>query len=154
MRANNPRTEARPSKVPATMKLLAAAAMACFLGDASVAHAQEAGALPPTSAFPPAHDDVRMVAPALERYAQGVLFGDLRRGPDLTPRDRSLVTLAALIARNQTVEMPFYVDLALDDGVTPGEVSETITHLAFYAGWPNAFSAVPVMKVVFASRPD
>ena len=62
------------------------------------------------------------------------------------------MTLAALVARNQTVEMPYYLDLALDSGVKPAEVSEIITHLAFYSGWGNAMSAVAVAKEVFARR--
>jgi 4-carboxymuconolactone decarboxylase len=93
-----------------------------------------------------------MVAPALERYAQGALFGTLWHRPDLAPRDRSIVTLSALIARNQTAEMPRTLDLALDSGVKPGEISEIITHLAFYAGWSNAMTAVAVAKGVFARR--
>jgi 4-carboxymuconolactone decarboxylase len=97
-------------------------------------------------------DDVRMVAPALERYTQGVLLGDLWKRPDLAPRDRSIVTLAALIARNQTIEMPSYLNRALDHGVKPREISEIITHLAFYSGWGNAMSAVAVAKDVFAER--
>jgi 4-carboxymuconolactone decarboxylase len=96
-------------------------------------------------------DDVRMVAPALEKYAQGPL-GDLWKRPDLTPRERSMVTLAALIARDQTIEMPHYFDLALDNGVKPREISEIITHLAFYSGWANAMAAVAVAKVSFAQR--
>jgi 4-carboxymuconolactone decarboxylase len=72
--------------------------------------------------------------------------------PGLNPRDRSIVTLAALIARNQTVEMPYYLTVALDSGVKPREVSEIITHLAFYSGWANAMSAVAVAKDVFAER--
>ena len=97
-------------------------------------------------------DDVRTVAPALEKYAQGTLLGDLWKRPGLAPRDRSLVTLAALIARNQTVELDHYLDLALDNGVQPREISEIITHLAFYAGWANAMAAVAVAKDVFARR--
>jgi len=96
-------------------------------------------------------DDSRMVAPALEKYAQGPLAGLWKR-PGLTPRDRSIVTIAALIARNQTIEMPYYINLALDSGVKPREISEVITHLAFYSGWANAVSAVTVVKDVFASR--
>src|SRR5918911_1685803 len=97
-------------------------------------------------------DDVRSVSPGLARYTQGPLFGEVWKRPGLSPRDRSIVTLAALIARNQTAEMPYYLDLALDNGVTPGEVSEIVTHLAFYAGWSNALSAVAVAKDVFAQR--
>jgi len=96
--------------------------------------------------------DVRMVAPALEKYRQDRLFGELWRRPGLAPRDRSIVTIAALIARNQTSEMPYYLNLALDNGVKPREISEIITHLAFYAGWANAMSAVSVAKEVFAQR--
>src|SRR3954447_25832054 len=100
----------------------------------------------------PTLDDVRTVAPALEKYAQGTLLGDLWKRPGLAPRDRSIVTLAALIARNQTIELDHYLDLVLDNGVQPREISEIITHLAFYAGWANAMSAVAVAKEVFARR--
>src|SRR5215212_4210206 len=97
-------------------------------------------------------DDVRTVAPALEKHAQATLLGGVWKRPDLTPRDRGIVTLAALIARNQTVELDHYLDLALENGVRPREISEIITHLAFYAGWANAMSAVAVAKEVFARR--
>lgn len=96
-------------------------------------------------------NDAKTVAPALEKYAQGPL-AELWKRPGLTPRDRSIVTIAALIARNQTIEMPNYVGFALDHGVKPGEISEIITHLAFYSGWTNAMSAVAAAKNVFAER--
>src|SRR5258705_5276170 len=96
-------------------------------------------------------NDITMVAPALEKYAQGPLAGLWKR-PGLTPRDRSIVTVAALIARNQTIEMPYYFNLALDNGAKPREISEIITHLAFYSGWANAMSADAVAKDVFADR--
>jgi 4-carboxymuconolactone decarboxylase len=96
--------------------------------------------------------DVRAVAPALDHYTQDHLLGEVWKRPGLTGRDRSLITVAALIARNQAIEMPFYFSLALDNGVKPAEISETITHLAFYAGWPNAMSAVAAAKDVFAAR--
>src|SRR2546421_10125785 len=88
-----------------------------------------------------------MVAPVLEKYAQGPL-ADLWKRPGLTPRDRSIVTAAALIARNQTIEMPYYFNLALENGVKPREISEIITHLAFYSGWENAMSAAAVPRAV------
>jgi len=97
-------------------------------------------------------NDIRMVSPALEKYTQDRLLGEIWKRPDLAPRDRSIVTLAALIARNQTIEMPYYVNLALDNGVKPREISELITHLAFYSGWPNAMSAVTAARDVFAER--
>jgi 4-carboxymuconolactone decarboxylase len=92
-----------------------------------------------------------MVAPALGKYAQGPL-AELWKRPGLTSRDRSIVTVAALIARNQTIEMPHYFNLALDSGVKPREISEIITHLAFYSGWANAMSAAAVARDVFAQR--
>ena len=97
------------------------------------------------------NNDITMVAPALAKYAQGPL-AELWKRPGLTPRDRSIVTISALIARNQTIEMLYYFNLALDNGVKPREISEIITHLAFYSGWDNAMSAVAVAKVVFADR--
>jgi 4-carboxymuconolactone decarboxylase len=95
---------------------------------------------------------VQVVAPALDQYAQQRLFGDVWKRPGLTVRDRSIVTLAALIARNQTGEMPIYLNLALDNGVRPREISEIITHLAFYSGWANATAAAALAKDVFAKR--
>lgn len=97
-------------------------------------------------------DDVRAVAPALEKYKQATVLGDVWQRPGLNARDRSIVTLAALIAKNQTVEMAGYLALALDNGVKPAEISEMITHLAFYAGWGNAMAAVTIAKDVFAAR--
>lgn len=99
----------------------------------------------------PTVNDITTVAPALEKYAQGPL-ADLWKRPGLTPRDRSIVTIAALIARNQTIEVPYYFNLALDNGVKPREISEIITHLAFYSGWANAMAAAAVAKDVFADR--
>jgi 4-carboxymuconolactone decarboxylase len=97
-------------------------------------------------------DDVRSVAPALEKYTQDRLLGEVWKRPGLSARDRSIVTVAVLVARNQTVEMPYYLSLALDSGVKPAEISELITHLAFYSGWGNAMSAVAVTKDVFSKR--
>ena len=99
----------------------------------------------------PASNDITMVAPALAKYAQGPV-AELWKRPGLTSRDRSIVTVAALIARNQTIEMPHYLNLALDNGVKPREISEIITHLAFYSGWANAMSAAAVARDVFAQR--
>ncbi len=99
----------------------------------------------------PSLNDIQTVAPALEKYAQGPL-AELWKRPGLSLRDRSMVTIAALIARNQTMEMLYYMNLALDHGVKPREISEIITHLAFYSGWANAMSAVAVAKGVLAQR--
>lgn len=100
----------------------------------------------------PTTEDVRAVAPALENYARRVVAGDLWKRPGLSSRDRSLVTLSALIARDQTAELPHYLNLALDSGLKPAEVSEIVTHLAFYTGWANAMDAVRLARAVFASR--
>ncbi len=98
------------------------------------------------------YDEVRAVSPALEHYSKDALLDGLWKRPELSPRDRSVVTVAALISRNQTIEMPFHFAFALDNGVKPSELSEIITHLAFYSGWPNAMSAVSVAKDVFNQR--
>jgi len=97
-------------------------------------------------------EDIRTVSPALARYTQGTILDELWKRPDLSPRDRSMVTVAALIARNQTVDMPYYFNLALDNGVKPSEISEIILHLAFYSGWPNAMAAVAIVRDVFTQR--
>ena len=99
-----------------------------------------------------AFDGMRAVSPALERYTTDVVLGDLWKRPQLSARDRGIVTLAVLIARNQSAEMPYYLDLTLDSGLKPGEISEIITHLAFYSGWANATAAVKVTNTVFARR--
>ena len=93
-----------------------------------------------------------MVAPALEHYTDQLLLGEVWQRPDLSPRERSIVTLAALIANNQPQDLPFYLNYALDHGVQPGEIAEIITHLAFYAGWPNAMAAVRAARPIFAER--
>ncbi|MGA8489909.1 MAG: carboxymuconolactone decarboxylase family protein [Terriglobales bacterium] len=98
------------------------------------------------------YDDVRAVSPTLEHYTKGVLLDGLWKRPELSPRDRSVVTVAGLIARIQTIEMPFHFALALDNGVKPSELSEIITHLAFYSGWANAMSAIAVAKDIFHQR--
>jgi 4-carboxymuconolactone decarboxylase len=97
-------------------------------------------------------DDVRSVSPGLESYTQSKLLGEVWKRPNLSPRDRSIVTVAALIARGQTIEMPYYFKLALDNGLKPRELSEVIFHLAFYSGWSNAMAAVMIAKDIFAER--
>jgi 4-carboxymuconolactone decarboxylase len=97
-------------------------------------------------------DEIRMVSPALDKYTRNAVLGDVWERPGLTLRDRSIVTLAALIARRETIGMSYHLNLALENGVSPREISEIITHLAFYAGWGNALSAVAVAKDVFAQR--
>lgn len=95
---------------------------------------------------------VQAVAPALDQATQERLLGEVWKRPGLDARDRSIMTVAALIARNQPIELPFYLNRALDSGVKPAELSEIISHLAFYSGWPNAMAAVAVAKDVFSAR--
>lgn len=99
-----------------------------------------------------AHGTMAAVSPALGRYATEALANSLWKRPGLTPRDRSIVTVAAVIARNQPILLTEQLTLALDNGVRPAELSEIITHLAFYAGWGNAVTAVAVARDVFAER--
>jgi 4-carboxymuconolactone decarboxylase len=93
------------------------------------------------------------VAPGIVQYTTDVLFRDLWLRPDLAPRDRSLVTVSALIANGQAAQITYHLNRAMDNGLTQEQAAEVITHLAFYAGWPNAFSALPVAKDVFEKRP-
>jgi alkylhydroperoxidase/carboxymuconolactone decarboxylase family protein YurZ len=86
-------------------------------------------------------------------YTTDILFRDLWLRPDLAPRDRSLVTVSALIASGQVAQIPYHLNRAMDNGLTQAQGAEVITHLAFYAGWPSAFSALPVAKDVFEKRP-
>lgn len=89
------------------------------------------------------------VAPALAEYTDRVLFGDVWKRPGLSPRDRSLVTVSALVAGYRTNELPFHLKRALENGVRKDELIELITHLAFYSGWPTANTALPIARRVF-----
>jgi 4-carboxymuconolactone decarboxylase len=112
---------------------------------ATAAHAQGSG----TSS---ANEALRTVSPALEAYTTNDLYGGVWQRPDLSARDRSIVTVASLIARNQAADMPAEFNRALENGVTAAELSEIITHLAFYAGWGNATTAIAVTQEIFAER--
>jgi 4-carboxymuconolactone decarboxylase len=92
------------------------------------------------------------VVPGIVQYTTDVLFRDLWLRPDLAPRDRSLVTVSALIASGQIAQLTAHLNRAMDNGLTQAQAAEVITHLAFYVGWPNAFSALPVAKEVFEKR--
>jgi len=93
------------------------------------------------------------VAPGVVQFTTDVLFRDLWLRPALAPRDRSLVTVSALVASGQSAQITFHLNRALDNGLTKAEASEALTSLAFYAGWPNVFSALPVVKSVLEKRP-
>src|SRR5438045_1295906 len=127
------------------MKLLAAAFASLLVGAASSAQAEQ----PNIAGRRLSPEDVRSVAPALEKYTHERLYGEVWKRPALSPRDRSIVTVAVLIARDLTLPMNYYFGRALDNGVKPRELSEIITHLAFYSGWANAFAAIGPAKDVF-----
>ena len=98
---------------------------------------------------PTARDLIGTVAPKLVDLTEQVLFGDVWERPGLAKRDRSLITVATLVALNRTEQLPYHLQTALENGVTKDEIIELITHLAFYAGWPNSMSAVMLAKHVF-----
>ena len=93
------------------------------------------------------------VNPKLAQLTDDVLFGDVWARPGLSPRDRSLVTVAALIAMNRPDQLRSHLQRARDNGVTEQELVEAITHLAFYAGWPSAVTASTVAREVFQKQP-
>jgi 4-carboxymuconolactone decarboxylase len=95
---------------------------------------------------------LRAFAPKLIELTDEVLFGDVWERDELSPRDRSLVTVSALIVLGRSEQLPGHLRRALDNGVTEEELIEAITHLAFYGGWPTAMSAGLVAKEVFAER--
>ena len=89
------------------------------------------------------------IAPHLADVTDNVLFGDVWENSALSPRDRSLVTIASLISLYRINETPFHLKRALENGVTRDEIIETITHLAFYAGWPPAMTALQIARKLF-----
>ncbi|MEO7369321.1 MAG: carboxymuconolactone decarboxylase family protein [Ilumatobacteraceae bacterium] len=93
-------------------------------------------------------------APKLVELTDDVLFGDVWERPGLSKRDRSIVTVSALIALGRTEQMPFHFNRAIENGVTKDELIEVITHLAFYSGWPSSMSAIRIAKSLFDTAPD
>ena len=91
-------------------------------------------------------------APKLVSLTDDVLFGDVWARPELSARDRSLVTCAALIANGNTEQLRGHLARGIANGLTEAELVEVITHLAFYAGWPRAMSAIAVAKDVFGTK--
>jgi 4-carboxymuconolactone decarboxylase len=92
------------------------------------------------------------LAPGLASLTDDVLYGDVWRRPELSPRDRSLVTISALIATGKTAQLAGHLGRGLDNGVQPGEASGLLAHLAIYSGWPNAVSALEVYEQVYTAR--
>lgn len=133
------------------MKLLTRTLFTFLIAAPAVAQEGSGGAATPAPARSMSNA-VNAVAPALDKYSREVIFDNLWRRPGLSQRDRSIVTITVLITRNQATEMAFYFNRALDTGVTARELSEIITHLAFYAGWGDAMAAVNVAAEVFKAR--
>src|SRR5215475_9057386 len=96
----------------------------------------------------PNREKVRAIVPKLIDLTEQVLFGDVWERKALSKRDRSLITCAALVALNRTEQLKGHLERALNNGVTPDEIGELITHLAFYGGWPVGMSAALVAKDV------
>ncbi len=106
-------------------------------------------AKPPSN---PSRDAVRNTVPKLIDLSETVLYADVWERKEMSKRDRSLVTCAALVALNRTEQLKGHAARALDNGVTREELSELVTHLAFYGGWPVAMSAAGIIRDVFAER--
>ena len=119
------------------------ACIAALLGLANSAQAQERASVAPKN--------MQAIAPALADYTDDVLFGDVWRRPGLAPRDRSLVTIAALAANGDEDQLGFHIQRGMENGLTREEIAEALTHLAFYAGWPKATNAVAAAGKAFAA---
>ncbi|NLI27979.1 MAG: carboxymuconolactone decarboxylase family protein [Acetobacter sp.] len=101
-----------------------------------------------------AHKAFGDIAPGLADYTDQVLFGDVWERPGLTPRERCIVTVSSLISLYRTNELGFHIRKALTTGVTQAEIIEIITHLAFYAGWPTASTALTIARGIFDEKKD
>ncbi len=102
-----------------------------------------------SSSVQAAREKVRTVAPKLIDLTEKVLFGDVWERPGLSKRDRSLITVAALMSTYRPEQLRVHIERALANGVTKEELGELITHLAFYSGWPTAMTAATIAKSVF-----
>jgi 4-carboxymuconolactone decarboxylase len=105
-------------------------------------------ASPPTSA----REQVRPIAPKLVELAEKVVYGEVWERPGLSKRDRSMITVATLVALGRERQLRGHLERALGNGITQDEIGEVITHLAFYAGWPAAMTAALAAKEVFETR--
>ncbi len=99
-------------------------------------------------------NEARQVAPKLIDLSEQVLYGDVWERKQLSKRDRSLVTVAALIAMVRPDQLKGHLERALINGVTKEEIGEVITHLAFYGGWPSAMTAARIAKQVFDAQKE
>jgi 4-carboxymuconolactone decarboxylase len=130
------------------MNIIKAASLMILLVGTMVAPAYTQQQAPPSRAQQLMGD----IAPKLADLTDSVLFGDIWERPGLSKRDRSLVTVSALIAMNRPDQLRSHLALARQNGVTEAEIVEAITHLAFYSGWPNAVSAIAIAREVFKQK--
>jgi 4-carboxymuconolactone decarboxylase len=136
-----------------TRNLFVAASLLLSGGISTMANAQSQ--TPATSEMAPAQQQSRAhqlygdIAPKMAELTDNVLYGDIWERPGLSKRDRSLVTIAALIALNRPDQLRSHINLGHQNGLTKDEIVETITHMAFYSGWPSAVSSLAIAKEVF-----
>jgi 4-carboxymuconolactone decarboxylase len=143
------------TKAALAASILFLALGAAFATEVPAAQAQPSRQQPAkaTGASGPVTPAQRMygnIAPKLAELTDKVLYGDVWERPGLSKRDRSLVTVSALIAMSRSDQLRSHMRIARENGVTEAELVETITHLAFYSGWPNAVTAIGIAKEVFA----
>lgn len=101
-----------------------------------------------------ARERIRDTIPKLAELSDKVLYGDIWERPQLSKRDRSLITIAALVALYRPEQLRSHLRRGLENGVTEEEIAEVIVHMAFYSGWPTAFTAAQVAKEAFAARSE
>jgi 4-carboxymuconolactone decarboxylase len=106
----------------------------------------------PAAPTSPARERIRGTVPKLAEISDTVIYGDVWERPGLSKRDRSLITVGALMAMGREAQLEGHIARALANGVTKDEISELITHLAFYSGWPTAMTAALVAKQVFEGK--
>lgn len=137
---------------PFVKTLIAAGVLLLAGGSSTIAAAQES--TPPAGAPKPSRAQQLMgaTAPKLAELTDNVLYGDIWERPGLSKRDRSLITVTALIVLNRPDQLRSHLALARQNGVSEQELVEAITHMAFYSGWPSAVSAVAVAKEVFQKK--
>lgn len=131
--------------------LVMASALSTLSANAQVQPASSQAAKP-AGAQTPAQRMYGDIAPKLADLTDQVLYADVWERPGLSKRDRSLITVSALIAMNRPDQLRSHLQRARDNGVTEAELVETITHLAFYGGWPNAVTAIAIAKDVFKKK--
>ena len=100
----------------------------------------------------PARERIRGTVPKLAEIADTLIYGEVWERPQLSKRDRSLITCGALMAMGRYEQLTGHLGRALDNGVTKDEIAEIITHLAFYSGWPGSMTAARIAGEVFAAR--